>query len=150
MQTDNGVNGFKKVTLSSDEVDCLANGYDVQGNGIHITTEDNTKPIVFHKGNTTRSRVTLGELGQGRCMAPNDLEILIHFYVSPAQHPRQGAVDHDCERLEELGVLRLTGHNTKYSITGKGKAWMRCILDTPFPQNVWLDDHGHIIDINED
>ena len=96
---DNIIRGSKLITLSHDEIDCLAHGYDVRTDNIHITTEDGLKPVTVTGGSAIKTRVTLGSLGQG--MTPNDLEILIHYYVSPSEHPRAGApaVDESCTRM---------------------------------------------------
>ncbi|MCK4782116.1 MAG: hypothetical protein KAV87_00085 [Desulfobacteraceae bacterium] len=80
-------------------------------------------------------------------MSPNDLEILIHFYVSPTQHPRAEYIDAACDAMKGKGLLDIDGH-FKWFITSKGKAFLQCILATPFPKQVWLDGNGKLIDID--
>jgi len=89
-------------------------------------------------------QLNLTHVLKGEEMTPNDLEILIHCYVSPEEHPRINApavmesigkfVDDDI--LEE----RITdGDKMLFKVTEKGVAFLRMILSTPYPIKVWIN-----------
>jgi hypothetical protein len=74
-------------------------------------------------------------------MTPNDLEILIHYYVSPAPHPREEApaVRESVKMFLTLHVLEVVDYG--FRVTEKGQAWLRLILATPLPVcgKRWID-----------
>jgi hypothetical protein len=83
-------------------------------------------------------------------MTPNDIEILIHFHVSPTVHPRfdAGAVRDSIFMFVENGILELInseGNSHVYKTTKKGKALMSILCNTPFPQQAWVDSNGNVI-----
>jgi len=80
-------------------------------------------------------------------MTPNDLEILIHYYVSNEPHPRLNApaVQHSIEKFVLDGIFKLYVIGNKTRITEKGKAWLKTILSVPYPQKVWVDENGDVI-----
>ncbi len=87
-------------------------------------------------------------------ISPNDLEVMIHYYLWSSllePHPRYDApaVSEAVQRFEEKGLL-VNIATQQYQITTKGKAWMQVILSTPFPKRVWLDANGKLIDIDDD
>ena len=83
-------------------------------------------------------------------MTPIQLEVLVHCYVSPEQHPRffapavwkafnsflrQGIIEYNSQRKEPF----------VYVTTEKGEAWLKTILATPQPRQVWVNEKGEII-----
>jgi hypothetical protein len=83
-------------------------------------------------------------------ISPNDLEILIHYNSNPiTPFPRTGApaVDDAIDRFIDNEIIRSTARQSCYKLTSKGRAWLQCILATPFPKKVWLDGNGKLIDI---
>ena len=80
-------------------------------------------------------------------MTPNDLEILIHYYVSIVPHPRLNTpeIQHSIEKFVSDGIFKLYVIGNKTRITEKGKAWLKTILSVPYPQKVWVDENGNVI-----
>jgi len=81
---------------------------------------------------------------------PNDIEILIHYAVCPEQHPRfeAGAVQETIRRFLGEGIFVKIGERIK--VTTKGRVWIKMILDTPYPEQVWMDYRNkEIIDLKE-
>ena len=74
-------------------------------------------------------------------MSPNDLEVLIHCYVSPNVHPRTGApaVDEAIHKFLKDGIFCTTEEKYVYRVSSKGQAWLNMILSTPYPQERWVD-----------
>lgn len=78
-------------------------------------------------------------------MTPNDLEILHSYYIStqPVRHERFGApvVQEAIENFVTNGILQQYNTSDRYTITEKGKVFMRMILKTPRPVKVdrWFD-----------
>ena len=86
-------------------------------------------------------------------MTPSAIEVLLHYHVSPARHPRHDApaVVEARERFIELGAITpawligssyveclpgevdLTQHDT-FATTAKGKAWVEALCRTPYPE----------------
>jgi hypothetical protein len=66
-------------------------------------------------------------------ITPNALDILIHYYVSPKQHPRfdAPAVQESIKEFCQKGILKQ--NNESFITTDKGKAWIEMILETPYP-----------------
>lgn len=73
-------------------------------------------------------------------LTPNDLEILIHHFVSPEEHPRsyapavQEAITHFILKgvFEKLDSGRIV-------TTSKGQAWLKMILAVPEPKRAWVN-----------
>jgi DNA-binding PadR family transcriptional regulator len=79
-------------------------------------------------------------------MTPNDIEILIHYYVSPNPHPRidAGAVKQAVQAFVKDGIfIEADGDKSGYSVTDKGKAWLATILNVPYPKKIWVDGRGN-------
>lgn len=81
-------------------------------------------------------------------MTPNDIEVLIHCYVTPAPHPRRSApAVHDAiDMLLREGLIYETNEGC-YGTTERGAAHITQLCDTPFPKQVWVDEHGRVIDV---
>lgn len=67
---------------------------------------------------------------------PNDIEIIIHYYVSPVDHPRAAApaVQQSIKMFQDNGLLDIG-----LKITPKGMYWIEMLLSTPFPELKWID-----------
>ena len=80
-------------------------------------------------------------------ITPNDLEILIHCYCRPEEHPRISApaVQETIKRFMEDGIIKRDQNNEYFITTGKGTAWLRSILSVPYPTQVWIDKDGNVI-----
>ena len=87
---------------------------------------------------------------------PNDIEVLLHYYVSPEPHPRveADAVRQTIGRYLKEGILEEDKEGTFvegtkklncYCVTDKGKAWLRLILSVPYPKQAWVGQDGKII-----
>jgi len=83
-------------------------------------------------------------------MTPNDIEILIHCHVSPAQHPRYGspAVGQSLHTLEKNGLIeRYAEDKGSYITTDRGRAHVNVLCLTPWPKQRWVDQNEKIIEI---
>ena len=86
-------------------------------------------------------------------MTPLEIEVLIHCHVCPAPHPRLGApaVAEAIERFERNGIIvkKSLKYRTGvyYPTTDRGKALVRILCSTPFPEQRWVDQNGNIIDV---
>ena len=87
-------------------------------------------------------------------MTPNELEILIHFYVCREPYPREHApaVIEAINQLIKNDVIILANReisdgvaNRTYKTTEKGEAWLKTILATPMPKCAWIDAQGNEI-----
>lgn len=68
-------------------------------------------------------------------MTPFHLEILLHYFSSGGDFPRQGPVLDDCRsELIEWGLLT----EFPYKVTDKGDAWLHKVLYTPMPTQKWV------------
>jgi hypothetical protein len=79
-------------------------------------------------------------------MTPNDIEVLIHCYVTPCIHPRieAPAVIGAMRAFASEGILEKQD-GEMYSVTDKGEALMNMLCSTPLPVQVWADGCGNII-----
>jgi hypothetical protein len=80
-------------------------------------------------------------------MTPNDIEVLIHCYVSPAPHPRAdaGAVAESIANFIVEGLI-IEDADGSYSVTTRGKAHIKQLCSTPFPVEGWVDQNGSVIE----
>lgn len=72
---------------------------------------------------------------------PNNLEILIHTYVSGVRHPRitAPAVQEGHALLVDHGLITpSTAEIGCYNITGKGETYLKHLLGVPFPVSQWV------------
>lgn len=76
-------------------------------------------------------------------LTPNDLEILIHYYVSPAEHPRFNYIRPTIDEFVRNGILERK--DDEYAVTDKGRAWLISILQVPCPTQAWIDKNGNVI-----
>lgn len=79
-------------------------------------------------------------------MTPNDIEILIHCYVSPSAHPRYDApaVKDSIGKMVQMGLLAYTGLNI-FNTTAKGEAHIKQICNLALPIAAWVDANGILI-----
>ena len=77
--------------------------------------------------------------------SPSDIEVLIHYFVSPTIHPRidAGAVKSTINTFLKDGIfVSDTTNSNYYQVTEKGRAWLKVIVNTPYPKAIWVDQHG--------
>jgi len=82
-------------------------------------------------------------------VTPNHLEVLLHYYTSPSDHPRKfaGAVAQAEQDWIDYGVLgRCPTRQNGYVVTPYGEAWLKAFLRTPPPKQVFVDSHGEVIE----
>lgn len=74
-------------------------------------------------------------------MTPNEIEVLIHYHVSPEPHPRvdSGAVQYALDMFVENGIITYNGQRGYYETTDRGKALVEALCNTPFPVERWVD-----------
>lgn len=85
-------------------------------------------------------------------MTPAELDVLLHYYVSPSDYPHPSGVhDETIEKFLNDGVLAPcvpTGfRENHYEVTDLGKAWIKCILATPRPTQAWIAADGSVIKV---
>lgn len=79
-------------------------------------------------------------------MTPNDIDVLLHCYVSPVVHPRieAPAVQQTIARfVEQELIVRVNG--SVYKTTPRGEAHVQQLCNLPLPRAVWLDQYDHVI-----
>ena len=86
-----------------------------------------------------------------RTLTVNDIQVLLHFHVSPEQHPRSyaPAVKDATEMLLKEGMIMAREDQsgfaadgssaTLYETTVRGRAYVEMLKHTPFPVCVWMD-----------
>jgi hypothetical protein len=80
-------------------------------------------------------------------VTPNDIDVLLHYHVSPREHERiiAPAVRETIDMFKSNGILetrtgkQLTDHGSSYTLTPKGEKLVDMICKTPFPINEWRD-----------
>lgn len=79
-------------------------------------------------------------------MTPNDIDILLHYHVSPTDHPRlhAPAVKQSISMLIHEGLLYLADNNM-YATTDRGFAHVRQLCNLPFPEKAWVGADGKVI-----
>ena len=73
---------------------------------------------------------------------PMAIEVLLHYHYSPLSHPQIHApvVKQAIERFVKDGIFMYdTGKDNQYRLTQKGTAWLNMILNTPYPEQQWID-----------
>jgi hypothetical protein len=83
-------------------------------------------------------------------LTPNDIDVLLHYYVSPEEHDRvtAPAVRETIARFKAEGILEArsetnrTNHGSSYNVTPKGEILINMLCDTPFPESYWRDPRG--------
>jgi len=90
-------------------------------------------------------------------MTPHELSILLHHYCSHGAFPGPGGLEGNpadlynsiCTQFVGDGIFApcagSSGRENGYEVTPKGRAWLRCILETPQPAQVWVDAAGEVI-----
>lgn len=78
-------------------------------------------------------------------MTPNDIEMLIHFYASPAPHPRASAPAcvEAIEQMLAAGLIEPCGDT--YKTTRRGAAHVEQLCSTPYPMRGWVCADGRVI-----
>lgn len=79
---------------------------------------------------------------------PSDIEILIHYYVSPEPHPREDApaVTATIQMYLRDGIFEInTLCDSGYNVTEKGAIWLHILRNIPYPKQVWTDKEGNVI-----
>ena len=74
-------------------------------------------------------------------MTTNDIEVLIHFHVSPSKHPRAefAAVRSSISDLQMMDLIEPLEEQGTYTTTGRGKAHIKQIQCLPLPELKWTD-----------
>ena len=84
-------------------------------------------------------------------MTPNDIDVLLHYYVSQDPHPRlhAPAVREAITRFLKDGILTPAGTgDSEYDTTTRGTALVKVLCSTTLPTQVLVDKNGEIIDIH--
>lgn len=74
-------------------------------------------------------------------LAPIDIEVILHYYVSPDPHPRITtlAISQAIDFFIEQSMLVKTGEPEVIRVTNRGKVWIDMLRSTPFPEQRWID-----------
>ena len=73
-------------------------------------------------------------------LTPNELEILIHYYICSEKHPRfdAPAVREAIDMFMACDVMRYLPDG-QIRVTKRGRIWMGMILKTPIPTWIFID-----------
>lgn len=78
--------------------------------------------------------------------SPLEIEVLLHYYYSSDPHPK-----HNTEGVSDIiHKFRVDGIFTDQvqpQLTDKGNAWLKTILNTPYPNQVFVDHYGNVIQL---
>ena len=86
-----------------------------------------------------------------KSLTVNDIQVLLHFHVSPEQHPRSftPAVKDATAMLLKEGMIVVRGDQSGFDTDGssaplyettiRGMAFVEVLKHTPFPVCVWMD-----------
>ena len=73
----------------------------------------------------------------------NDIDVMMHYYVSPRPHERVNApaVQEAINMFVKNGMLRPSKDNkdSRFCVTAKGRVWIDMLLATPFPVERFVD-----------
>lgn len=86
------------------------------------------------------------------CGSPLALELLLHVYAKPVPFPHPDTATRRAylEHLEKSGLIeRGTDHaeGSGWKNTPRGRAFVQMLCNLKFPQAVWADTQGNIIDV---
>ncbi len=72
---------------------------------------------------------------------PSDIEVLLHYHVSPDPHPRieAPAVADGIRRLKQLGLLEDRRRDNVYTTTDKGRVHIEQLCTMPLPVFKWVN-----------
>lgn len=83
---------------------------------------------------------------------PNDIEVLLHYYVSPDPHPRAHApaVQETTKQFLKQGVIQLCADGLGgYSVTPRGEAWVKALCAVPAPRRGWISADGTVLSVED-
>ncbi len=83
-------------------------------------------------------------------MTPTDIDVLLHYHLSPVKHPRLGvlAVQDSIELLVDNGLLiQKNAPEKEYNTTTRGSAHIKQLCALPLPTKAWIGEDGKAIDI---
>ena len=78
-------------------------------------------------------------------LSPDDIEVLLHYFVNPCEHPRYKApaVQSAIDMFIGCGILEPSGGPSPWKTTEKGSAMVRALCRTPEPQLIYADANGN-------
>lgn len=81
-------------------------------------------------------------------MTPNAIEVLLHYHVSPAPHPRSyaPAVRDATVALLNNGLLELAMGDGCYGTTLCGRLHVKQLCETAWPVSVFMGADGKILE----
>jgi hypothetical protein len=80
-------------------------------------------------------------------MTPNDIEILIHCYVSPGRHPRYDSNRRVFQKFITDGLVVFKDEGI-YQTTEKGAAHVHQLCSLPLPVKQFVGYDGKVIDLH--
>ena len=74
-------------------------------------------------------------------LTPNDIEVLLHYYVSPERHPREHAqaVSETIAWFIRMEILKESKNSSGYEVADRGLVFIKMLLATPMPERSWTD-----------
>jgi hypothetical protein len=81
-----------------------------------------------------------------KIQSPINIEVLLHYHISPLVHPRADApaVGEAIAMLLKAGCLETVGPGL-YHATPKGVAWVRALCNVEEPREAFVDAQGNIL-----
>jgi len=76
-------------------------------------------------------------------MTPLEIEVLLHYYSSPVDHPNKTteAVNDIIDKFITAGIFKLS--RDVLVTTDRGKKLVVMLCETPFPEQVYVDPRFH-------
>lgn len=82
--------------------------------------------------------------------SPNNIEVLLHYFLDPAAHPRieAPAVRDATNMLLREGCIERwpEGAIARYRTTPLGAAWVKALCNAELPRAVYIDAQGNILE----
>lgn len=79
--------------------------------------------------------------------SPFNIEILLHYHVSPEPHPRieLESVRHFTDELVKLGVIVHKQSPNSYITTDLGRSWVEALCNVELPRQAYVDGNGKVL-----
>ena len=74
-------------------------------------------------------------------MNPITIELMLHIYYDSQPHPkmRSDSFKDAARNLVSRNLVKFDAEDDSFTSTSRGDAWVRMLLATPLPEQVWMD-----------
>ena len=83
-------------------------------------------------------------------MTPLKIKLILFYYTGGEGDDSFGSpAGLTClDDIVSAGIIAPPQGGGRYEMTEKGIAYMKCLLDTPYPTSAWIDAHGDLIEVD--